>query len=63
MIDITKVDNIVWDGIDTEDYPDFCDAYIQSADYDGRPMTEEELIELQQQDQTWCYEKLMDHIF
>ena len=29
------IDNIELDGIDTNDYPDFCDAYIVSADYDG----------------------------
>ena len=29
--------------IDYGDYPDFCDAYIASADYRGRPMTEEEV--------------------
>jgi hypothetical protein len=28
------------------DFPDFCDAYIASATYDGRDMTEEELEEL-----------------
>ena len=34
------IDNIEVDGIDTNDYPDFSDAYIVSADYDGEPMTE-----------------------
>lgn len=63
MIDLSKVDNIVFDGIDHSDAPDYADAFIQSADYEGRPMTEEELLELQEQDQTWCYEKLMNHIF
>ena len=32
------------DGIDTEDYPDFVDAYITYAEYeDGTPLTDEEL--------------------
>ena len=34
------IDNIELDGIDVTDYPDFSDAYIVSADYDGEPMTE-----------------------
>ena len=37
------IDNIEIDGIDTRDYPDFTDAFIVSADYDGKPMTEEQL--------------------
>ena len=40
------ITNIEVDGIDTKDYPDFCDAFIQSADYDGVPMTDEQLDEL-----------------
>lgn len=45
-MDYKKIDNIEIDGIDTKDYPDFCDAYIVSADYDGVPMTDEQLDEL-----------------
>ena len=41
-----KIDNIEIDGINTKDYPDFCDAYISSADYDGVPMTDEQLDEI-----------------
>tara|TARA_R110000744_G_scaffold277920_1_gene390244 strand:+ start:122 stop:307 length:186 start_codon:yes stop_codon:yes gene_type:complete len=40
------IDNIEIDGIDTKDYPDFCDAYIISADYKGKPMTEKQLDEI-----------------
>ena len=45
-IDYKKIDNIEIDGIDTKDYPDFCDAYIVSADYDGKPMTDDQLDEI-----------------
>ena len=31
------------DGIDLKDRPDFSDAYIISADYDGKEMTEEQI--------------------
>ena len=34
------------EGIDGRDYPDFCDAFVTEADYDGEPMTEEELDQL-----------------
>jgi hypothetical protein len=45
-MDYTKIDNIVVDGIDFKDYPDFRDAYIESADYKGVPMTDKQLDEI-----------------
>lgn len=36
------IDNIQFD-YDSSDYPDFVDAYIADADYDGVPMTDEQL--------------------
>jgi hypothetical protein len=45
-MDYSKIDNIEIDDIDTKDYPDFCDAYISGADYDGKPMTDEQLEEI-----------------
>lgn len=56
-----KIDNIEIDGIDTKDYPDFCDAYISSADYDGIPMTDEQLDELNE-DGDYVYEHIMDYL-
>ena len=40
--DIKKLDNVVVAGVDYRDYPDFVDAYIDTADYDGRPLSEDE---------------------
>tara|TARA_R110000803_G_scaffold97160_1_gene165297 strand:+ start:277 stop:462 length:186 start_codon:yes stop_codon:yes gene_type:complete len=45
-MDYKKIDNIEVDGIDTRDYPDFCDAFISNADYNGVAMTEEQLDEI-----------------
>ena len=56
-----KIDNIEIDGIDTKDYPDFCDAYISSADYDGVPMTDEQLDELNE-DGNYVYGHIMDYL-
>lgn len=46
MMNVKLIDNIEVDGIDPMDYPDFCDAYISSADYNGKPMTDEQLNEI-----------------
>lgn len=42
-IDWKEVKDIKLAGIDTKDYPDFCDAFIESATYKNREATEEEL--------------------
>lgn len=46
-LNVEKIDDVVVEGIDTTDYPDFCDAYIESAtlvDNGGcRDATESEL--------------------
>jgi len=60
-MDYKKIDNIEVDGIDTKDYPDFCDAYIVSADYDGLPMTDEQLDELNE-DGDYVYGHIMDYL-
>tara|TARA_R110000744_G_scaffold134922_1_gene244212 strand:+ start:10071 stop:10262 length:192 start_codon:yes stop_codon:yes gene_type:complete len=45
-IDFEKITNVEIDGIDTKDYPDFCDAFISNADYNGVEMTDEQLEEI-----------------
>ena len=42
-LDYKLISNVELDGLDQNDYPDFVDAYINSADYNGEPMTEEQL--------------------
>ena len=60
-MDYKKIDNIELDGIDTRDYPDFCDAFIASAEYNGVPMTEEQLDELNEDGQ-FVYERVMESL-
>lgn len=44
-----SVVDIEVDGVDTGDYPDFCDAYFSHAVWQdtGEDLTEDQLIELQ----------------
>lgn len=58
---IGDITNVEFEGIDYSDSPDFCDAYIISADLDGVPMTEEQLEALNESDLR--YELLMDYIY
>jgi hypothetical protein len=60
--DYKKIDNIQIEGIDYSDYPDFCDAFISGADYNGVPMTDEEIDELNE-DSDFAYECVQNHLF
>jgi hypothetical protein len=61
-MDYKLIDNVKVEGIDTKDYPDFCDAFIASADYGGEPMTDEQLEELNN-DRDYVYECVQNHLF
>lgn len=62
-IDFKLIDNVVVDGIDYNDYPDFCDAYISEADYNGEPMSDE-MIEVLNTDYTdFVLENVYSHLF
>ena len=45
-IDIKNVENLEIDDVDTNDYPDFCDAFFSHGEINGRELTEDELEEL-----------------
>jgi hypothetical protein len=62
-INTKKIDNIEFDGIDMDDYPDFCDAFVVSADMNGWPMNSEELDDLNENYREFIYEKLIDKLF
>lgn len=56
------IDNIKFDQVDHADHPDYCDAYIISADMDGISMTEGEL-DLLNEDRNFVYDKLIKYLF
>ena len=62
-MNLLLITNMEFDGVDHNDYPDYCDAYCVSAHYDGEQMTEEQLDELNTQYRDFVYERLIYHIF
>jgi hypothetical protein len=60
MINLSEVNDIEFSGIDNSDYPDYSDAFIESANYKGREMTQEELDELMDDYPEFVYNKLMN---
>ena len=52
------------DGIDLRDYPDFCDAYFESALYeDGTALTDDELEQLGDQNPLALHEMIYDQLY
>lgn len=62
VLDYSLIEDVEVAGIDTKDCPDFVDAYIESASYDGREMTEEEL-EVLNADSSYVYEAVQNHLY
>ena len=50
------------EGVHGWDAPDFCDAFISFACYDGVPMTDEQLVEINQ-DSDFVREKLEAQLY
>ena len=61
-IDYNKIKVLEVDNINHYDYPEYCDAYISEADYDGNPMSDEMLDEINDDDQ-FKYEAVMEYIY
>ena len=61
-LDYAKISGVEVDGIDTADYPDFCDAFIAYAEYDGKEMTDEQLDALNE-DGDFVYEAVQNYLF
>jgi hypothetical protein len=52
------------DGIDMRDYPDFCDAYFDTAYYeDGAALSDDELIQLTDNNPDTLHEMVFDSLY
>ena len=61
-MELDKITNIELGGIDTNDYPDFVDAFIESAEIDGVELTDSELDELNCNSE-FVYDCVLKHLF
>jgi len=53
--DLNKLNGIMED-VYTWDYPDFCDAFLSEATYDGRELSEEECMWITETYPEWINE-------
>lgn len=61
-LNLNKIDSIEVEGIDTRDYPDFCDAFISYAEIDGRELTDEELDYINDNCPDMVYDAVLNHL-
>ena len=62
-LDLRKVDNMEFDGMDFADYPDFVDAFLVTADYDGRELSEEEIDYINDEHYDFVNERVYSSLF
>ena len=60
-IDFTKITNVDIENIQMYDYPDFCDAFLVDADYGDKPMTEEMINYINDNEFGFINEYIHDH--
>jgi len=62
FIDYDLIEDVAVEGIDYNDYPDFCDAFIASATYNGKPMSDE-MLDTLNEDYEFVYESVEDYLY
>ena len=62
-IDFKKVEVLEVSDINHYDYPEYCDAYISEANYNGKPMSDKMLDEINDNYPDFVYEQVMKYIY
>ena len=57
-MEYSKITSAEFEGVDHNDYPDYCDAFCVYAEIEGVPLTTDELIQLN--DSIYCYDLLIE---
>lgn len=60
-LDYKLISNVSVADVDPADYPDLCDAFIESANYGDREMTDDELDVLNE-DRDFVYEHALERL-
>lgn len=61
-LDYSLIEDIELDNIDRRDAPDYVDAFIVSASYNGREMSQAEL-DILNEDRSFVYECLLSYLY
>ena len=60
---IEELRDVVIAGIDTRDYPDFCDSYLESATWNGRELDRSEIESINENEGQWVYDQTIEHLY
>lgn len=63
QINLSQIENMEFEGVDFSDYPDFVDAFLVSAEINGRDLTEEEIDYLNDEHYEFVNESVFSSIF
>ncbi len=63
QINLSRIENMEFEGVDFSDYPDFVDAFLVSAEINGRDLTEEEIDYLNDEHYEFVNERVFSSIF
>ena len=63
QINLSQIENMEFEGVDFSDYPDFVDAFLVSAEINGRDLTEEEIDYLNDEHYEFINERVFSSIF
>ena len=55
--------SIELDGIDTNDYPDFCDAFISYAEYENGELLDDDALDVLNDDSSLVYDLVIERLF
>ena len=60
-----EVTDVEVDGVNQKDYPDFCDAYIESSKFvsSGKELNDDELEKLKEENADLFFEDIMEQIY
>lgn len=61
-LNLGKVDNLEFEGIDHGDQPDYSDAYLSAGDYVDRSLADKEIDWINDEHRDWVYEKLIESL-
>lgn len=62
MIELSRLESIELEDVDTKDYPDFSDACISYAEIDGRALDDRELDEVNE-NSSFVHECVMKKLY
>jgi len=61
-IDLSKLTDLEFEGIDTNDYPDFCDAFLVDAFYVDRKLKDSEIDYINDNESCFVNEKVYESL-